>query len=116
MHTVVPGIVALAVVLSSIVQTQAVSAQPADPRAAAQGRAIVDKQCGRCHQTGVTGASRLPIAPPFRELMERYPPEALEEALGEGLASGHPTMPEFVFNPDEISAIVAYFASLRAPQ
>jgi cytochrome c len=89
------------------------AAQTNDPRAAARGKDIVTKQCSRCHQVGLTGASRLPIAPPFRDLMQRYPAEALEEALGEGLASGHPNMPEFVFDPDEVSAIVAYFASLR---
>jgi cytochrome c len=89
------------------------AAQTSDPQVAARGKDIVTKQCSRCHQVGLTGQSRLPIAPPFRDLMQRYPAEALEEALGEGLASGHPNMPEFVFDPDEVSAIVAYFASLR---
>jgi hypothetical protein len=33
----------------------------------------------------------------FRTLGKRYPIEALEEALGEGIISGHPDMPEFRF-------------------
>jgi mono/diheme cytochrome c family protein len=46
--------------------------------------------------------------------MQQYAPEDLEEALAEGLSSGHPAMPEFQFDPDEIAAIVAYLATLRA--
>ena len=103
-----------AFLLVSAFQLPGARAQPDEARLAEKGRLIVEKQCGRCHQTGATGTSRLAIAPPFRELIQRYPAEALEEALGEGLASGHPDMPEFVFEPDDVSAIVTYFASLRA--
>jgi mono/diheme cytochrome c family protein len=78
----------------------------------AAGKALLAKHCARCHQIEAKGASRLPIAPPFRDLMQRYGPEALEEALGEGLSSGHPNMPEFVFEPDEIEAILSYFGTL----
>jgi cytochrome c len=38
----------------------------------------------------------------------------LEEALAEGIVSGHPAMPEFVFEPDDVSAIIAYIQSLQA--
>jgi mono/diheme cytochrome c family protein len=78
----------------------------------AAGKALLAKHCSRCHQIEAKGASRLPIAPPFRELMLRYGPEALEEALGEGLSSGHPDMPEFVFEPEQIESILAYFGTL----
>jgi mono/diheme cytochrome c family protein len=101
------------VAFAMVVTAASAVAQPADPSAAARGKDIVTKQCSRCHQVGATGASRLPAAPPFRDLMQRYAPEALEEALGEGLASGHPDMPEFTFEPEEVAAVVAYFASLR---
>ncbi len=56
--------------------------------------------------------SPLPEAPTFAEVAKRYPAEDLEEALAEGIVTGHPDMPEFVFEPDEIDAIVAYFDSL----
>lgn len=79
----------------------------------AAGKSILSKQCGGCHQIEPKGVSKLPAAPPFRELMQRYHPEDLEESLGEGLASGHPDMPEFVFEPDDIAAIVAYFGTLK---
>lgn len=88
-------------------------AQAPDAATIASGKSILSKHCGTCHQIEAAGASRNPAAPPFRELMQRYNPEDLEEALGEGLSSGHPTMPEFVFEPDDIAAIVAYFGTLK---
>jgi len=38
--------------------------------------------------------------------------EDLEEALGEGISTGHPDMPEFVATPTQIDAIVSYIKSL----
>jgi mono/diheme cytochrome c family protein len=37
----------------------------------------------------------------------------LEEALAEGISTGHPDMPEFVADPDQIDAILAYIESLN---
>jgi hypothetical protein len=39
--------------------------------------------------------------------------EFLEEALGEGIISGHPDMPEFEFAPADVGAIVAYLKSIQ---
>ena len=89
------------------------SSQSSNAVSLAAGKALLSKHCSRCHQIEAKGLSPLPIAPPFRDLMQRYKPDDLEEALGEGLSSGHPTMPEFVFEPDEIAGIVAYFSTLR---
>ena len=55
-------------------------------------------------------------APPFRVVVTRYPPEDLAEALAEGIVSGHPDMPEFVFQPAEIESIVTYLGTLLPPQ
>jgi hypothetical protein len=49
----------------------------------------------------------------FRALGKRYPIEALEEALGEGIISGHPDMPEFTFESKEVGAIIAYLKSIQ---
>jgi len=78
----------------------------------ASGRAIVSKHCARCHAIDKEGASSHKDAPPFRTLSQRYPIESLAEALAEGIVTGHPDMPEFVFEPPEISAILAYLESL----
>jgi hypothetical protein len=53
------------------------------------------------------------MAPPFREVVRRYPVYDLAEALAEGIVSGHPDMPQFVFQPKEISAILTYLKTLK---
>jgi cytochrome c len=77
-----------------------------------KGRAILEANCARCHAIGKDDASKHPEAPPFREVVKRYPPDNLAEALAEGIISGHPDMPEFVFQPPEIEAIVRYLGTL----
>ena len=88
----------------------AAAAQEADVE---RGRALAEAQCGRCHAVGRTGESRLPAAPPFRRLHERYPVENLEEALGEGLVTAHSAMHEFRFEPDQIVDFIAYLKTLE---
>ncbi|MDX8482431.1 cytochrome c [Mesorhizobium sp. VK24D] len=78
----------------------------------AYGKRLVETNCARCHAIGPTGASTHPDAPPFRSLHLRYPIEDLQEALAEGISTGHPDMPEFVAAPDQIEAIIAYIGSL----
>ena len=78
----------------------------------AQGRAFAAKNCGRCHALGENDASLHPQAMPFRMVVERYPSESLAEALAEGIVSGHPDMPVFVLQPEEIEVFLAYLDSL----
>lgn len=80
-----------------------------------RGEALLQRDCARCHAIGLAGESPHKQAPPFRTLGQRYPIEALEEALGEGIMTGHPDMPEFEFDPDDVSAIIAYLKSIQRP-
>jgi cytochrome c len=91
------------------------SAVAADDQVALQkqGEALVAKYCARCHAIGRAGASPHRGAPPFRTLSRRYPIEALEEALGEGIVTGHPCKPEFRFGADDVGAIIAYLKSIH---
>jgi cytochrome c len=77
-----------------------------------RGRAIAADKCGRCHAIGAEGKSPIALAPPFRELHKRYPVDHLAEALAEGIVTGHPMMPQFVFDPPEIDALLSYIESL----
>ena len=61
---------------------------------------------------GLTGASPMGLAPPFRDLSQRYPIETLAEALAEGIVTGHPAMPHFTFHPREIDALLTYIDGL----
>ena len=79
------------------------------------GETLLTRSCGSCHAVGRTGASADKAAPAFRTLGKRYPIEALEEALGEGIMSGHPDMPEFKFDADQVGAIIAYLKSIQQP-
>ena len=78
----------------------------------ARGRTIAETHCARCHAIGPEGASPLGLAPPFRDLPQRYPVQQLAEALAEGIMTGHADMPEFTFEPDEIAALLTYLQTL----
>ncbi len=89
-------------------------AAPADAQLK-RGEALLRRACGQCHAVGKTGDSLSKEAVPFRTLGQRYPIESLEEALGEGLVSGHPDMPEFSFDADDVGAIIDYLKSIQQP-
>lgn len=80
----------------------------------ADGRDIAQTQCSSCHAVGLTGASPLKEAPPFRELGLRYHFPVLEEELNEGVHVGHPPMPNFQFTPRGTDALLAYLRHLQA--
>ncbi len=79
----------------------------------ARGEALLAKNCSRCHAIDRSSASSHPEAPAFRTLSRKYPIEGLAEALAEGLFTGHPDMPEFIFEADEVGAILAYLKSIQ---
>lgn len=79
-----------------------------------KGEALMTKNCERCHALHATGDSKHPQAPPLRQIVTRYPLDDLAEGLAEGLVTGHPDMPEFVFAPSDIDAILAYLGDLKA--
>ena len=80
---------------------------------AERGQAIAEELCARCHAIGREGDSPLASAPAFRELGERYPIANLEEALAEGIVTAHPDMPEFAFEPDDVTALIIYLESIQ---
>jgi mono/diheme cytochrome c family protein len=81
--------------------------------AAQRGLVLVQTNCARCHAVGRAGGSPLKIAPPFRTLHLRYPVEDLQEPLAEGIVTGHPTMPEFRFDPGQVGDVIAYLKTLE---
>lgn len=79
----------------------------------AYGQTLVEENCARCHGVTLNDRSLHTDAPAFRSLSQRYPIEALAEALAEGISTGHPDMPEFVASPEQIGAIIAYLQSIN---
>lgn len=78
-----------------------------------RGVTLARTHCAQCHSIDKLSPSPLAIAPPFRELHKRYPVDRLQEALGEGIVTGHPTMPEFRFDPGQIRDFLAFLKSLE---
>jgi len=80
---------------------------------AEQGKRLALTLCARCHAIDKVSPSPLKIAPPFRTLHERYPVGMLEEALAEGIVTGHPTMPQFRFDGDQVGDFIAFLKTLE---
>jgi cytochrome c len=59
---------------------------PAEQR----GKNFVLTNCSRCHAI-----------------------EQLQESLAEGIVTGHPTMPQFRLEPDQINDVLSYLKSLE---
>jgi cytochrome c len=87
----------------------ALAVSPAEQR----GKTFALNNCARCHSIDRVTQSPLKIAPPFRTLHLRYPVETLGEALAEGIVTGHPTMPEFQLDPDQIHDLLSYLKTLE---
>lgn len=89
------------------------SSQRLDAANLEQGKRLALLYCAECHAIDKVSPSPLRIAPPFRNLHQRYPVETLEEALAEGISTGHPSMPQFQFEADQINDFIAFLKSLE---
>ena len=87
----------------------AIAASPSEQR----GQFFARTNCASCHSIDKVTASPLKIAPPFRTLHRRYPIESIAEALAEGITTGHPSMPEFQLEPDQINDLLSYMRTLQ---
>ena len=97
------------VAFTLIALTPAVAASPQEQR----GKTFALNNCAKCHSIDKVSPSPLKIAPAFRTLHKRYPIETLGEALAEGISTGHPTMPEFQLETDQIGDLLAYLKTLE---
>lgn len=96
--------------LAVLVMTgSALAITPAEQR----GKTFVLTNCSRCHAVDKVSPSPLAIAPPFRDLHKKYPIEQLQESLAEGIVTGHPSMPQFRLDPDQINDVLSYLKSLE---
>lgn len=110
-----PGAIAItAVVVAATTAGPVRASGPARSRDGliAAGRKLAGARCGACHALGATGASPHKSAPPLREIARKYPVAGLAEAFAEGITVGHRDMPEFVLEPAEIDALLAFLESL----
>ena len=78
----------------------------------ARGKALAIENCSGCHAVGLVGESPHPSAPPFRDLSDRFPIDALEETFIGTIDTGHPGMPVFEASQQQIDSIIDYIASV----
>ncbi len=103
------AILTAAIAVSALAATSA-SAQTA---AAQRGLVFVRTHCAQCHAIDKVSPSPLRAAPPFRTLHLRYPVESLQEALAEGIVTGHPSMPEFRLDLGQVNDVIAFLKTLE---
>lgn len=104
-HTAFSGVLGLLIAVLGNDPSQAFNPE--------QGKRLALTYCARCHSIDKVSPSPLKIAPSFRTLHQRYPVETLQEALAEGITTGHPTMPEFRFEADQVGDFIAYLKTLE---
>lgn len=76
------------------------------------GQALAEAKCAKCHAIKAEGKSPFAQAPPLRTFAKKWPLESLEEAFAEGIMVGHPAMPEFEFEPEQIENLLSYIDSI----
>ncbi len=103
---------ASAVAALALLTTAGSGAGAADELSAADGKANLEKHCGRCHALEATGDSPLPQAPPLREIYLSFPIQELEVGMAEGMGSRHKDMPQIQFSTEQVAAILAYLGSI----
>jgi mono/diheme cytochrome c family protein len=87
-----------------------------------EGKAILERNCGRCHAVVPDSMSPLKEAPNLWIVLGSYPAERLEVELGEGIGSRHREMPQIQFSEEDIWSIYYYLhgkqpdAESRPPQ
>ena len=98
-----------AVVMATLAWSPVLAQNPSAQR----GVVIARTYCVSCHAIDKVSPSPLQAAPPFRDLHKKYPVENLQEALTEGIVTGHPSMPEFRFDTGQTADFIAFLNSLR---
>ena len=86
------------------------------------GKALLERNCGRCHAVSAGEESPLAQAPNLFTVLAAYPGERLEYELAEGIGSRHEAMPQVQFSDEDITSIYYYLhgeepeTELRRPQ
>ena len=106
-------VAAISLLASSISGIGVTVPASADEQSVRRGKAIAVTKCSYCHSIEMAGRSPRAAAPPFRTLHKKYPVETLEDALAEGMSTGHPRMPEFRLEPNQVGDFISFLKSLE---
>jgi mono/diheme cytochrome c family protein len=103
----------LAIMLAAALDIAASAAALAADRLGARGRSVLMRLCSDCHAVGRTGRSPHVLAPPFRDIGQRYDIDDLVERLRTGFTAPHPDMPTFSLTPADAQAVKAYLYDIQ---
>lgn len=95
-------------------QAQDIAAWIAWVQPRAHGKRILEANCAKCHAISATGDSPHPDAPLFRQLMQFYPVDAIEEAFSQGIETTHPDMPIFKMTELQVADVIVYLQSIQS--
>ncbi len=76
----------------------------------ADGKGLLERNCGRCHALAADTSSPLREAPNLWVVLRSFPTERLEFELSEGIGSRHKDMPHIQFSSEDIFKIESYFS------
>jgi mono/diheme cytochrome c family protein len=95
-------------ITATVVVAVACHLSPASATDAPDGKALLEKNCSRCHAVAPGLLSPLKEAPNLWTVLGYYPTERLELELAEGIGSRHRDMPQIQFSAEEITSIYYY--------
>jgi len=102
------GIVRVLLVMAAIIVLAGREEAKAD---AARGRTLAEQWCSQCHGVRPSQPSANSQAPAFPAIAAE--PSASDFALRTFLRVPHPTMPNFILQPDDVDDVVGYILSLK---
>jgi len=77
------------------------------------GQQIVELHCSACHTAKPSGDSPRSDAPPLRNVLANYNPNALADDFREHIHVGHPDMPDYDFTVKETEGLLYYLWSIQ---
>ena len=104
------------IVQGLLVSGVCLAASTAGAQNIAEGQAIAERLCSRCHAVVLDQKSKHALAPPFPVIAQRYSVWGLQEALAEGIIVGHADMPKFVFSPSQIDDLLGFMDTFTRTQ
>ena len=78
-----------------------------------RGKTIAVTRCSNCHS--IERLAEAPARPrrPFEAFTSNTRSNCWEYALAEGMSTGHPRMPEFRLEPDQVGDFISFLKSLE---
>ena len=112
-----PRTLGAAILVGSLALTGCASApDPTYTGNASEGFVVAQEFCSTCHAIGQLDASADKMAPPFREILARYPADQLATDLRNSRSISYLHMPRFFFDQRHPDDLVAYLKTLRATE